>query len=129
VLKRQEISIAKTGIEIESGMFSISYSRFLQHDQGPGQPRLGAIEKQPHAQSVGTLHGHQPHLSADMIDVGEYTHLGFVEFGVPLEPRNPLFNRAAKPGTDLKGIIDGGLNHRGDLQWGVSEVENFICVG
>ncbi len=45
--------------------------RRLNLNQRPGQARPGAIEKQPHAQRLGALHGHQPHLPANMVAILE----------------------------------------------------------
>ena len=56
----------------------------LEGDQRPWQPRLRTIEKQPHAQGFRPLHGHQPHLPADMVAILEQGHLRFVLDGIPL---------------------------------------------
>jgi len=89
-----------------------------------------AIEKQPHAQGFGPLHGHQPHLPADMVAVLEQGHLCFVLNGIPLQARNPLFEGAAKPGTDFKAFIGGAIGSHGRLLVaGILEAEKYFMSG
>ena len=64
----------------------------------------GAIQKQPHAQSLAPLNGHQPHMPADMVAVLQQLHLRLIERGIFLQTRNPLFDRAAKPRANLKSL-------------------------
>jgi hypothetical protein len=69
----------------------------------------GAIEKDPHAQRLGALRGHQAHLSADVIDVIEPLDLRFVKCGALLKACNPLLNRSQKPRTDFEAFLDAAL--------------------
>jgi len=50
-----------------------------------------------------------------VIAVGQQGHLSLVELGVLLQPRNPFFNRVAKPGTDLKTFAGYTVGHHGRL--------------
>jgi hypothetical protein len=54
-------------------------------------------------------------MPANVIAVGQQGHLSLVELGVLLQPRNPFFNRVAKPGTDLKTFAGCTVGHHGRL--------------
>jgi hypothetical protein len=74
---------------------------YLQRDQRPGQADLGAIQEQPHAQSLAPLHGNQTHMPADVVAILQQGYLRLVEGSILFQPLNPLFYGAAKPGTNL----------------------------
>jgi hypothetical protein len=84
-------------------------------NQRSRQTRAGMIEKKPHAQRFGALHGHQPHLPADMVAIHQSIRLRLVKLRVLLQPRNTLFEGAAKTRTDLKAIAGCTLSHHGRL--------------
>jgi len=86
-----------------------------ERDQRPREPRLRAVEKQSHAQGLGPLHGHQPHLPADMVAVFEQSNLSLVLHGIPLEAGYAFLDGAAKPGADFKTFIGGAVGHHGRL--------------
>jgi hypothetical protein len=48
-----------------------------------------------------------------MVAVYEHFHLSLVEFGIPFQPRDSLFDGAPKPGANLKTIIGGAVNQHG----------------
>jgi hypothetical protein len=50
-----------------------------------------------------------------MIPVNERGHLGLVAFGISLQTRNPLFDGAAKSGTDFKAVIGDAVGRHGNL--------------
>jgi hypothetical protein len=47
----------------------------------------------------------------DMVAVLQQGHLCLVEGGIPLQPGNPLFYGAAKPGADLKTLAGCTVGH------------------
>ncbi len=61
----------------------IACGSFSQLDQRCGQPSFGAIEEEPHAESLGAFDGHKAHLPANMVDVVQPVQLRFVVIGVP----------------------------------------------
>jgi hypothetical protein len=92
-----------------------SLFRLLQRDQRPGQAGLGSIQKQSHAQSLTPLQGNQAHMPADVVAVLQQGYLRLVELRILFQPRNPLFDGAAKPGTYLKAIAGCAVGHHGRL--------------
>jgi hypothetical protein len=101
-------------------LFHVFVADISESDQRPWKVRFRAIEKQPHAQSIGPLHGHEPHLPADMVAVFQQAHLRLVVFGIALQLRDPLLDGAAKPGADLKAIVAGTVGDHGNLLGGNS---------
>src|ERR1035437_5729792 len=101
-----------------------------ERNHRPGQPRLSAIEKQPHAQSLRALHGHQAHLSANMVAIFEHRRERLVAPGIRFQSRNPFLYGALKPRADLIGFIDGEIGVHGWLLGaGFSEAEDFLGIG
>jgi hypothetical protein len=49
-----------------------------------------------------------------MVPIHQRVNLRLIVLGIPLEARNPLLHRAAKPGTDLKAFIGNAI---GDHDW------------
>jgi hypothetical protein len=86
-----------------------------ESNQRPGQAGSGTIQKQPHAQRLGPLDGHQPHLPADMVAIHQPIRLRLVKLRILLQPRNPLFKSAAKSWTDLKAIAGCTPSDHGKL--------------
>jgi hypothetical protein len=59
-----------------------------------------------------------------MVQVVQRRDLRLVLFSISLQSRNPLFHRAAKPGTDLKPFIGSTIGDHGKhLEAGFSEAE------
>jgi hypothetical protein len=54
-------------------------------------------------------------MPANVVAVFEPSYLGFVLFGISLQPDDSLFKRAAKAGTDLKTFFGGAIGHHGKL--------------
>jgi len=52
-------------------------------------------------------------MPADVVCIEEGGDPGLVEFSIALEPGNPLFEGAAKPGADFKTVIGGATGHHG----------------
>jgi hypothetical protein len=83
------------------------------------------VKEEPHAESLGALHGHQLHLPADMIAVYQLGDLRLIGLGIPLQAGNPFFNHVAKTGTDLKSFIGCDIGDHGrHPRSGISEAEN-----
>jgi hypothetical protein len=76
----------------------------LKGNQGAGQPRSGAVEKQAHAKSLRSLHRHQAQLAPDVIRFAEPCELRFIEVGPALEMRDPLLDAAAKARADFNSF-------------------------
>ncbi|MGA8086566.1 MAG: hypothetical protein WCA10_04620 [Terracidiphilus sp.] len=70
------------------------------------------IEKAAHASRLGTLHGHQASLPADVIAIVEMCQLSFVGVCVALQLFNALLDQPPELDADFKaftsfrGIID-----------------------
>jgi len=86
-----------------------------KRDQRSRQAGLCPVQEKPHAQRLGPLDGHQPHMPADVVAIGQIHHLHFVELGVFFQPGNPIFNGLAKPWADLKTFADSTVGHHGLL--------------
>jgi hypothetical protein len=52
-------------------------------------------------------------MPAYVIPVYEVVNLRFIVHGIPLQPGNPFFHRAAKPWTDLKAFLRGAIGNHG----------------
>jgi hypothetical protein len=52
-------------------------------------------------------------MPANVVVIFELNYLGFVLFGISLQPDDSLFKRAAKAGTDLKTFFGGAIGHHG----------------
>jgi hypothetical protein len=52
-------------------------------------------------------------MPANVIPVYETINLRFILHGIPLQPGNPFFHRAAKPWTDLKAFLRGAIGDHG----------------
>jgi hypothetical protein len=77
-----------------------------------GYAGLGTVKKQPHAQSFGPLHGHEPHLAANMVGVFKEGYLGLVLLGISLQPFDAIFDCTTEPRANFKSFIDSGIpNH------------------
>jgi hypothetical protein len=88
-----------------------------------GTGGVRAVEDEPHAQCFGPLEGHKPHLPADVIAVHQLGNLRFVDLGVFLQARNPLFDIVAKPGADLKIFTDSTIGRHGVLLGEIFSIE------
>src|SRR5665213_3701577 len=65
-----------------------------------------------------------------MVAVLELRRDRLVAFGISFQPRNPLFDGALKPRTDLIRFIDGEIGVHGRLLGaGFSEAEDFLGIG
>ena len=83
----------------------------LEFDGWLGKARLRAIEKEPHAQSVGALRCNQAHLTANVIDVVQAIQLRFILIRIPLQACNSPLDRLPEPRTDLETLLDCALTH------------------
>src|ERR1017187_3581433 len=96
-------------------------------NQRSWQARLSPIKKQPHAQSLRALRGHQAHLSANMVAILEQRRECLVARGIRFQSRNPFLYGALKPRADFIGFIGGGVGCHGRLlDAGFSEAEEFF---
>jgi hypothetical protein len=50
-----------------------------------------------------------------VVSVDEHGDLGFVRFRIPFQTGNPLFDRTAKTGADLKAFIGCAIGNHGEL--------------
>jgi hypothetical protein len=98
---------------------------FLYFNQRTGQPGAGSIQKQPHTQSVGALHGHQPHLAANVVRIFEQYQVGFILHGILFQPGKALFHGATEAGADLKAFSDSAIGHHKE-HLGEVRVKNFL---
>jgi hypothetical protein len=96
-------------------------AKLNQLNQRPGQTRAGAIEKKPHAQSFSTLHCDQPHLPANVIDVGEVDDERLVGFCVSLQPSDSTLNALTKARADFEAFIGGAIQNHGRLP-GITQI-------
>jgi hypothetical protein len=86
-----------------------------QLDQRPWQSRPRAIEEEAHPQRLCALHRDKLHLPANMIDVLELHYERLVDFSIPLEPSDPVFNALPKSRADLIAFIDNAVRKHGEL--------------
>jgi hypothetical protein len=72
------------------------------------------IEEVAHAPSLRALHGHQAHMTADMIAMAKVRKLGFVAVCIALKAFDAFFNQVAESGADLESLarIRGSIFHR-----------------
>jgi hypothetical protein len=108
---------------------SLTTNPASQLDQGPWQPRPGAIKEDSHAQGFGALRSHQPHLSADVIDVVESIQLRLIVRRIPCQTCNSLFDSLTETRTDLKAFLGSAVrSHCELLGAGLPEVEFFFIA-
>jgi hypothetical protein len=87
----------------------------------------GAIEENPHAQSLGTLDGHQPHLPANMVDIIQPIQLRFIVSRIALQAGNSLLEDLAESRTDFEAFLNSELKvHQLHLGAGMPEAQIFF---